>query len=120
MTTKRLLQIKSFPQLPFKASKKVFNDPELFGQVLEEENTSVANVAMAFPYEAIEQLPEGTGFVVSRKGDYRITACTWTHKKWPHTTPEGNLLLRTYVGKPGDEEILHKVMTKSLILRSMI
>ncbi|MBR7552983.1 protoporphyrinogen oxidase [Allobacillus sp. GCM10007491] len=94
--------------LPFEASKKVFNKPELFGQVLEEENTSVANVAMAFPHEAIEQLPEGTGFVVSRKGDYRITACTWTHKKWPHTTPEGHLLLRAYVGKPGDEEILQK------------
>ena len=91
--------------LPYQVTKQLFNH-EAFGELLDEKNTSVANVAMAFPKEAIKELPEGTGFVVSRKDDYRITACTWTHKKWPHTTPEGQLLMRAYVGKPGDEQVL--------------
>lgn len=71
-------------------------------------STSVANVALAFPEEAIQRDIEGTGFVVSRNSDFTITACTWTHKKWPHTTPEGKVLLRCYVGRPGDEAIVEQ------------
>jgi protoporphyrinogen/coproporphyrinogen III oxidase len=68
--------------------------------------TSVANVALAFPKSAINQDIEGSGYVVSRNSDFRITACTWTHKKWPGTTPEGMALLRCYVGKPNDQEVV--------------
>ena len=49
---------------------------------------------------------EGTGFLVSRSSDYSITACTWTHRKWPTTTPEGKILLRAFVGRVGDEAIV--------------
>lgn len=69
--------------------------------------TSVANVAMAFPQSAIKKDIDGSGFIVSRNSDYRITACTWTHKKWPGTTPEGMALLRSYVGKPDDQEAVN-------------
>lgn len=68
---------------------------------------SVANVAMAFPKSAIKQDIDGTGFLVSRTSDFRITACTWTHKKWPGTTPEDMALLRCYVGKPKDQEVVN-------------
>lgn len=67
---------------------------------------SVANVAMAFPKSAIKKDIDGTGFLVSRNSDFRITACTWTHKKWPNTTPNDMALLRCYVGKPNDQEIV--------------
>lgn len=70
-------------------------------------STSVANVAMAFPKSAIKQDIDGSGFVVSRNSDFRITACTWTHKKWPGSTPEGMALLRCYVGKPDDQEAVN-------------
>lgn len=69
-------------------------------------STSVATVALAFPESAIKEKLDGTGFVVSRNADYTITACTWTHKKWPHTTPNGYMLLRTYVGRAGDSNIV--------------
>jgi len=68
--------------------------------------SSVATVALAYPESAIKKDINGTGFVVSRSKKYAITACTWTHKKWPHTTPEGKALLRGYVGKAGDDEIV--------------
>ncbi|MBY0596747.1 protoporphyrinogen oxidase [Bacillus bingmayongensis] len=71
-------------------------------------STSVANVTLAFPKESIQRDIDGTGFVVSRNSDFSITACTWTHKKWPHTTPEGKVLLRCYVGRPGDEAIVEQ------------
>lgn len=68
--------------------------------------TSVATVVMAFPKSAIRKNIEGTDFVVSRNGDYSITACTWTDRKWPHTTPKGQVLLRCYVGRTNNEAIV--------------
>ncbi|GEL78375.1 protoporphyrinogen oxidase [Tenuibacillus multivorans] len=90
---------------PHDATKKIFSQYD-FMHFTHAKRTSVANVAIAFEKDAIDNLPNGTGFVVSRKESYRITACTWVHKKWPHTTPEGHVLLRAFVGKPGDEDIL--------------
>jgi oxygen-dependent protoporphyrinogen oxidase len=72
------------------------------------DSTSVATVAMAFDASAIKHDIDGTGFVVSRNSDYTITACTWTHKKWPHTTPDGKILLRCYVGRAGEEAIVEQ------------
>lgn len=69
-------------------------------------STSVATVAMAFSEKDVQIENEGTGFVVSRNSDFTITACTWTNKKWPHTTPEGKVLLRCYVGRPGEETVV--------------
>ncbi|UCZ54336.1 protoporphyrinogen oxidase [Bacillus shivajii] len=80
-----------------------------FAQWLNEiPSTSVATVAMAFPKEAVKQDMDGSGFVVSKKTNYSITACTWTHKKWEHSTPEGKVLLRGYVGRAGDDDIVFK------------
>ena len=67
---------------------------------------SVANVAMAFPKSVVKQDIDGSGFIVSRNSDYRITACTWTHKKWPGSTPEGKVLFRCFLGKPNDQGIV--------------
>lgn len=85
---------------------KVFSQYDLFNVFNQMPSTSVANVALAFDQSAIKKDIDGTGFVVSRNSDYRITACTWTHKKWPMTTPEGKALVRCYVGKPGDQEVV--------------
>ena len=68
--------------------------------------TSVATVALAFPEDAVVQDEEGTGFLVSRTGDFSITACTWTHRKWPTSTPKGKVLIRAFVGRIGDETIV--------------
>jgi oxygen-dependent protoporphyrinogen oxidase len=91
----------SHQQLP-----KLFPEQAYFRTFEEVPSTSVANVALAFNESAIDEKLEGTGFVVSRNSDLRITACTWTHQKWEHTTPEGKALLRAYVGKPSDQEVV--------------
>lgn len=64
--------------------------------------TSVATVVMAFDESQVQNAIDGTGFVISRNMDTVITACTWTNKKWAHSTPKGKALLRAYVGRPGD------------------
>ncbi|GLB58818.1 protoporphyrinogen oxidase [Cytobacillus sp. NCCP-133] len=91
---------------PHHTVNSIFTDWGLFGEFKGMPSTSVATVALAFPEEAIENDIDGTGFVVSRNSDYTITACTWTHKKWPHSTPKGKALLRCYVGRAGDEAVV--------------
>ncbi|MED3623056.1 protoporphyrinogen oxidase [Neobacillus thermocopriae] len=91
---------------PHQITQSMFSDYRFFDPLKAVPSTSVATVAMAFPKEAIKKDIDGTGFVVSRNSDYSITACTWTHKKWAHSTPEGKVLLRCYVGRAGDETIV--------------
>jgi oxygen-dependent protoporphyrinogen oxidase len=92
---------------PHHTLPKMFSQYEFLKTLNEMPATSVANVAMAFDRSAIKKDIDGTGFVVSRNSDYRITACTWTHKKWPSTTPDGKVLLRAYVGRPNDQEVIN-------------
>ncbi|WP_406945809.1 protoporphyrinogen oxidase [Halobacillus sp. SY10] len=93
---------------PHYAVQRMLSQYDFLEPFKETNATSVANVAMAFDASAIKKDIDGTGFVVSRNIDFRITACTWTHKKWPHSTPGGKVLLRCYVGKPSDQEVVRK------------
>lgn len=88
------------------AASKVFASHGLLQDLGEIPTTSVATVALAFPEEAIVQSKEGTGFLVARSSDYAITACTWTYRKWPTSTPKGKVLIRAFVGRVGDEAIV--------------
>ncbi|MFC4559173.1 protoporphyrinogen oxidase [Virgibacillus kekensis] len=91
---------------PHHTLPRMFSQYDLFEDFNDIPATSVANVAMAFDQSAIKKDIDGTGFVVSRNSDFRITACTWTHKKWPNTTPDGKALLRCYVGRPSDQSVV--------------
>lgn len=93
---------------PPHVTANLFNDYSYFRYLEEMEATSVANVAIAFKEEAVHYPYDGTGFVVPTKSDFTITACTWTNKKWRHSTPEGYALLRLYVGKPNASAIVHE------------
>lgn len=92
--------------VPHKAAQRMLTQYSFMEPLKDVPSTSVANVALAFDASAVEHDIDGTGFVVSRNSDFRITACTWTHKKWPHSTPEGKVLLRLFVGKPSDQEVV--------------
>lgn len=94
--------------VPHRFLPGLFNNNDVFEPIGKVPSTSVANVAIAFPETAIKKDINGTGFVVSRNSDYNITACTWTHKKWPHACPKGKVLLRCYVGRPDDQSIVDK------------
>jgi len=88
------------------ALPKIFSQYDFFSVLQDMPSTSTANIALAFDKSAIKRDIDGTGFVISRKSNTRITACTWTHKKWPQTTPEGKALVRCYVGKPDDQGVV--------------
>lgn len=91
---------------PHHVLSQMFPSYDFFQSFSDTPANSVANVAIAYDQLEMDKDLDGTGFVISRNSDYRITACTWTHKKWENTTPDGKALLRAYVGKPGDREVV--------------
>ncbi|MFC4306025.1 protoporphyrinogen oxidase [Cohnella boryungensis] len=65
---------------------------------------SVANVVFAYDEAGFNHDLDGSGFLVPRGENRKITASTWTSSKWGHTAPAGKRLVRCYVGRAGDEE----------------
>src|SRR5699024_2686720 len=74
---------------PHTTLPKMFSQYRFFDKLNDMPATSVANVALAFNEKDVKNGVNGTGYVVSRNSDFRITACTWTNKKWPGTAPDG-------------------------------
>ncbi|AXI08738.1 protoporphyrinogen oxidase [Oceanobacillus zhaokaii] len=69
--------------------------------------TSTANVVMTFDKSSIRNEIDGTGFQVPAVENYTITACTWTDKKWPTTTPKEKVMLRCYVGRASEQSVIN-------------
>jgi oxygen-dependent protoporphyrinogen oxidase len=59
---------------------------------------SVVLVTFAFRESDISAAQDGIGFLVPRGAGLALTACTWSHSKWPHAAPRGVALLRCCVG----------------------
>ncbi|EUJ22919.1 protoporphyrinogen oxidase [Listeria grandensis FSL F6-0971] len=95
-----------FIALPYHEIIPLFGEDAIFEEIGEIPSASVATVAMIFPKNAIEKDIKGSGFVVSRNEDFSMTACSWIHKKWPHTVPEDKILLRAYLGRRKEESIV--------------
>lgn len=102
----RLNAVSVIAALPHYLLPTIFSKYEFFRFLSNIPATSVATVSMAFSEQAVKKPINGSGFVVSRNSDYSINACTLTHKKWPHTAPKGKVLLRSHIGRVGDETVV--------------
>lgn len=91
---------------PHSVTRQLFEKHEILQCLKDIPLSSVATVTMAFSKDAVIQEKEGTGFIVSRNGDYSITASTWLNEKWPTSAPDDKVLIRSFVGKSGDESVL--------------
>src|SRR5687768_5143744 len=69
---------------------------------------STATVVFAFPRDAVRHDLRGTGFVVPKAEGISITAGAWISSKWPYRAPDGQALLRAFLGGARDPEVLSK------------
>lgn len=69
---------------------------------------STATVVFAFPRDAVRHNLKGTGFVVPRVEGISITAGAWISSKWPHRAPDGQALVRAFLGGARDPNVLSK------------
>lgn len=82
--------------IPHQQAQALVKDDALdeeFGQLI---NSSLISVYLGYDLPD-EQLPaDGTGFIVSEGSDLACNACTWTSRKWPHTSAQHKLLVRLF------------------------
>jgi oxygen-dependent protoporphyrinogen oxidase len=70
------------------------------------EHASTATVSLAYRGGDVGTPPAGYGFVVPRAEGRHLLAGTWGSNKWPGRAPDGDVLLRGYVGGVGREAVL--------------
>ncbi len=85
---------------------KLFEREGILKSLLDIPVNSFATVSMIFPHNTIKKAFDGYGFFVSRSSEYSITACSLTHRKWPHKVPGDYEVIKSYVGRAGDESIV--------------
>lgn len=80
---------------PAEAAKQLLTDPELsdFDQLA---TKSLISVYMGYDIEDRQLAYDGTGFIAGKDSDVRCDACTWTSRKWAHTSGQRHLLLRLF------------------------
>lgn len=79
-----------------KATKKILNN-----EVLSKEFDKLTNSSLISVYVASKMsdslLPEtGTGFITNGENNVSCDACTWTSRKWTHTSANNELLFRMF------------------------
>jgi oxygen-dependent protoporphyrinogen oxidase len=67
---------------------------------------SSMTVALGFRATDFPRPLEGFGFLVPKRERKRLVACTWVGTKFSHRVPEGQVLLRCFLGGTGDPAVL--------------
>jgi oxygen-dependent protoporphyrinogen oxidase len=68
--------------------------------------SSSLTVSLGYDEQARATLPPGFGFLVTRKEQRRMLACTFVHAKFHHRAPEGKAMLRCFLGGARDPDVL--------------
>jgi oxygen-dependent protoporphyrinogen oxidase len=66
---------------------------------------SSAIVTLAYRVSAVARPLDGYGYVVPRVEDSDVLACTWTSSKWEGRAPDGQALIRVYLGRFGRRDV---------------
>ena len=82
-----------------RAAKLLGNlDPELVSGLEEVPYSSTATVHLTYEESQIAKKLQGSGFVVPHKENLDITACTYSHLKYPGRAAQGKALFRVHLG----------------------
>lgn len=81
---------------PHAVTSKILKDKRIDEELNTIHNASIITIYVGFNIPD-EKLPaDGTGYIVSKNSDVKCNACTWTSRKWNHTSKSGNLLVRLF------------------------
>lgn len=82
-----------------------FKDDKGFDFLRSMEQSSCAIAIMAFDKATFDGDLKGSGLLITRNTDTPLTACTILNQKWPQTTPDDKIVLRVFIGKPGNDVV---------------
>jgi protoporphyrinogen/coproporphyrinogen III oxidase len=81
-------------------------DPVLATELAAIPLASTAIVTLAYRREEISHPLDGHGYVIPRAEESPVLACTWSSRKWAGRAPEGWELIRVFIGRAGQEDVL--------------
>jgi len=82
--------------IPHTAAEKLFDDPALEKGFAPMKNSSLISIYVGYNVPDSLLPAEGTGFIAANTDELSCNACTWTSRKWSHTSQSGNLLIRLF------------------------
>ncbi|WP_298712875.1 protoporphyrinogen oxidase [uncultured Veillonella sp.] len=82
-----------------------FKDDAGFNFLRFMEQSSCAIAIMSFDKSTFDGDLKGSGLLITRNTDTPLTACTILNQKWPQTTPDDQVVLRVFIGKPGNDVV---------------
>ena len=82
--------------VPHTVAQEFFQDEELKEQFAHLKNSSMSSIYIGYAVPDTILPLDGTGFITPKSEDVFCDACTWTSRKWKHTSKEGNLLVRLF------------------------
>lgn len=93
---------------PAHVSARLLNDlaPDLAGTLGEIPYASTATVSLAYRDADVPGDLDGYGYIVPRAEERPVLACTWISSKFRHRAPEGYRLIRMFLGRYGQEQML--------------
>lgn len=82
--------------IPHTEASRLFNNEQIQETFSHLESGSLISVYLGYSIPD-DVLPEnGTGYLAPNAEDLYCNACTWTSRKWEHTSTTGNLLVRLF------------------------
>ncbi len=91
-------------------------NPALAEQLRAIRYLSTATVSLAFNKADIAHPLNGFGFVIPKKENTRLMACTWVSTKFNHRAPNDQILLRVFIGGYKNEALVDWPTDKLLAL----
>lgn len=82
--------------IPHTQSQELLSDAQLTRDFSELKNSTLYSVYAGFDIPDSVLPRDGTGFIVATNDELYCNACTWTSRKWKHTSDSGNLLIRLF------------------------
>lgn len=83
-------------------------DGELASLLCGVEYSSSMTLALGYDKATLGHNLKGFGFLVPAKERQRLVACTWVGTKFSHRVPEGQAVLRCFLGGAADEGVLNE------------
>ncbi|MDR4949711.1 protoporphyrinogen oxidase [Neobacillus cucumis] len=82
--------------IPNTAAEDLLDDSDLKKEFSGLKNSSLISVYVGFDVPDSILPADGTGFITANTDELTCNACTWTSRKWEHTSKSGNLLVRLF------------------------
>ena len=100
---------------PDSVAKQLLDDSKLNEEFNQFENKSLISIYLGFELPDSELPNGGTGFIATKNSQLTCSACTWTSRKWTHTTSYNHVLMRLFYNGSGPHyERLHHMTDAEL------